>query len=93
MCIRDRDQTDPIENWKSIRKELAQYNESLGARPEILVMSKCEIPESEKIAAELEEASGNKVFSISAVTGEGLPPLLNQIIAQLNEERGECKKW
>ena len=87
------DQTDPIENWKSIRKELAQYNESLGGRPEILVMSKCEIPDSDEVAKQLEEASGNKVFSISAVTGEGLPPLLNRIIEQLNEERGECKKW
>lgn len=87
------DQTDPIENWKSIRCELQQYNESLGERPEILVMSKCELPGSEEVAKELADASGNKVFSISAVTGEGLPPLLNRIVAQLNEERGECKKW
>ena len=56
-------------------------------------MSKCEIPDSDEVAKQLEEASGNKVFSISAVTGEGLPPLLNRIIEQLNEERGECKKW
>lgn len=87
------DQTDPIENWKSIRNELAQYNESLGKRPEILVMSKCEIPGSDEVAKELAEASGSNVFSISAVTGEGLPPLLNRIVSQLNEERGECKKW
>lgn len=87
------DQTDPVENWKSIRKELGQYNESLGKRPEILVMSKCEIPGSDEIAKELAEASEGEVFSISAVTGEGLPPLLNRIISRLNEERGECKKW
>ena len=87
------DQTEPIENWKSIRKELAQFNESLGERPEILVVSKSELPGSEEIARELAEASGSEVFSISAVTGEGLPPLLNRIVSQLKEERGECKKW
>lgn len=87
------DQTDPVENWKSIRNELKQYSESLGERPEILVMSKCELPESEAVVKELAEASGSKVFQISAVTGEGLPPLLNQIVSQLKEERGECKKW
>jgi len=87
------DQTDPIENWQSIRKELTQFNESLGERPEILVMSKCELPGSDEVAKQLVDASGNKVFSISAVTGQGLPPLLNQIVAQLKEERGECKKW
>ncbi len=87
------DQSDPIENWQSIRKELAQYNESLGQRPEILVMSKSEIPESAAVAEELATASGSKVFSISAVTGAGLPQLLNQIVSQLREQRGECKKW
>ena len=87
------DQSDPIENWQSIRKELAQYNESLGQRPEMLVMSKSEIPESAAVAEELATASGSKVFSISAVTGAGLPQLLNQIVSQLREQRGECKKW
>jgi len=87
------DQTDPVENWKSIRSELKQYNESLGQRPEILVMSKSELPGSEDVAKELAEASGSQVFSISAVTGDGLPPLLNYINSQLIEERGECKKW
>ncbi len=87
------DESDPIENWKSIRNELAQYNESLGNRPEILVISKCELPESDAVAKVLAEASGNKVYSISAVTGAGLPQLLNQIVSQLQEQRGECKKW
>ena len=87
------DQTDPIENWKSIRNELTQYNESLGQRPEVLVMTKCEMPGSEDVATQLAKESDSKVFSISAVTGAGLPPLLNHIISQLQEQRGQCKKW
>lgn len=85
------DQSDPVENWRSIRKELSQYNESLGDRPEILVMTKCELPESDEVAKSLAEASGTKVFSISAVTGAGLPPLLNHVSALLLEQKGEAK--
>ena len=56
------DQTDPVENWKSIRKELSQYNESLGKRPEVLVMTKSELPGSEEVAEELKAASEFKCF-------------------------------
>jgi GTP-binding protein len=85
------DQSDPVENWRSIRKELSQYNESLGQRPEILVMTKCELPDSDEVASSLEEVSGAKVFSISAVTGAGLPPLLNHVSALLRDQKGEAK--
>ena len=87
------DQTDPVENWKSIRSELKQYNESLGQRPEILVMSKCELPDSADVAKQLAEASGQNVFSLSAATGEGVKELMNHIYSLLIEERGQCKKW
>jgi len=87
------DQTDPIENWKSIRNELSQYNASLGERPEVLVVTKCELPDAEEVAAELEKVADKKVFRISAVTGAGLPVLLNQIADQLLAEKGAKPSW
>ncbi len=39
----------PIENYRVIRNELEQYSQELAQRPEILVVSKAEIPESEEI--------------------------------------------
>lgn len=85
------DGTDPIENWKSIRIELTQYNEALGQRPEILVCTKSELPGSEEIVEQLKQVSDGEVFSISAVTGAGLPNLLNKIVSQLKEQRTKCE--
>jgi GTP-binding protein len=79
------DQSDPVENWKSIRHELTEYDEQLARRPEILVVSKCELPGSAETRERLEHAAGKEVLAISAVTGTGLPELKRRIVAQLDE--------
>jgi GTP-binding protein len=84
------DQSDPIENYKSIRNELVQFNEQLKDRPEIIVVTKAELPDAESIANQLREETGNDVFLISAVTGAGLPDLLNRISSTLTEHRNSC---
>ena len=38
------DESDPVANWHAIRNELEKYNEQLGQRPEILVVTKAELP-------------------------------------------------
>ncbi len=80
------DGTDPIENYRAIRSELAQYDEALAKRPEILVVSKAEIPEAEAVKKQLEELTGGEVMMISAVTGQNLNVLVKKIIATLNSE-------
>jgi GTP-binding protein len=84
------DGTDPIENWKTIRGELTQYSEALGDRPEVLVVTKSELPGCEEVVEQLRKESDGEVYSISAVTGSGLPVLLNKIISMLQEQRTEC---
>jgi len=73
------DGSDPIENYHSIRNELGKYNEQLLARPEILVVSKSELPEAEAVHSELQAATGNEVSLISAVTGSGITELTRAI--------------
>ena len=81
------DGSDPIANYHSIRKELALYSAELGTRPEIVVMTKCELPEAELVHARLKEAVGGDVFAISSVTGTGLDKLLFAVLAQLDAGR------
>ncbi|MCA9133646.1 MAG: GTPase ObgE, partial [Planctomycetales bacterium] len=50
------DGSDPIENYGIIRKELEHYSEELAARPEILVVSKSEIPEAQEVFEKLSAA-------------------------------------
>jgi GTP-binding protein len=78
------DGSDPITNYKKIRQELSLYDESLGARPEILVVSKSELAEAEAVREELSSETGLHVIAISAVTGDGLPQLLHSITKKLD---------
>ena len=80
------DGTDPIENYKAIRSELAQYDKVLMERPEILVVSKAELPEAEDVKKELETLTGREVMLISAVTGQNLNLLVKKIVATLQAE-------
>jgi GTP-binding protein len=81
------DGTDPLENYRVIRGELSQYDERLAERPEILVVSKAELPGVEEVRDLLAKESGREVLLISAVTGQGLNQLVRQADALLTAER------
>jgi GTP-binding protein len=78
------DGTDPLTNYRTIREELARYDPTLGERPEILVVSKCELPESEDVRRALAEETGRDVLAISAATGAGLDRLVQSIATALD---------
>lgn len=79
------DLSDPMENYDQIRLELEKYNPILASRPEILCVTKAELPDAETCAELLRETSGKDVHLISAVTGQGIPRLHQMIIARLAE--------
>lgn len=84
------DQTNPVENYRSIRFELEHYNERLRTRPEIIVLTKSELPGAGDVAKQLETETGKPVLSISAVTGEGLPQLVHRISQVLDQTAATC---
>jgi GTP-binding protein len=77
------DGSDPIDNYWIIRKELAHYSDELAQRPEIVVVSKSEIPESAEVFAKLAQEVDGDVMLISAVTGEGLNRLIRRVAQEL----------
>ena len=77
------DGSDPIENYFSIRGELEKYNATLMDRPEILVVTKSELPQAQEIQAELGQRVESQIHMISAVTGQGLTELVRTINEQL----------
>ena len=81
------DGTDPVANYHAIRRELEQYDARLGQRPEILAMTKCELPGAAEAQARLAADLGRDVLCISAVTGQGLDELLRQIARTLDAPR------
>ncbi len=79
------DQTDPVENYLQIREELKLYDPSLLDRPEIIVVSKSELPDASAAAELLEETLQRPVMQISSATGAGLTELLWEIQRQLDQ--------
>ncbi len=73
------DGSDPVANYRGIRRELELYSPALAARPELILVTKLDLTGSdaarERIAAEL----CREVIPISAVTGKGIPTLVHRI--------------
>ncbi|MDD2321353.1 MAG: GTPase ObgE [Geobacteraceae bacterium] len=77
---------DPIRDYESLNRELLLFDEELAKKPQIVVVNKVDLPHVQEnlVAVEPYFAERNiKVFAISAVTGEGVPALLDEIAAKL----------
>lgn len=82
------DGSDPLANYHIIRRELREYAPALESKPQIVCVSKGELPGAEQVRRRLEESLGEPVLLISAVTGQGLSQLAGQVaerIAQLKQ--------
>lgn len=84
---------DPLEDFKTINKELQSYNEKLSKRVQLVVLNKFDLLEDQEdanIISQKLEQEGYEVFLISAVTHLGLEALLNRLVILL-EEIGEVE--
>lgn len=78
------DQSDPIENYLKIREELWLYDPQLAERPELIVVTKSELEDAGAVAEFLTETTHRPVLLISAVTGKGLPQLIQETVKLLD---------
>jgi GTP-binding protein len=78
------DGTDPVANYHAIRRELELHSTKLGAKPEIVVANKTDLNGSEEVVDRLRAELGVDVLPISAVSGQGLRRLLQEILARLD---------
>lgn len=80
---------DPIEDIYAINKELEAYNADIAHRPQIIAANKIDAIYTDgedpvaRIKAEF-EPQGYEVMPISAVTGEGIKPLLYKVSNMLD---------
>jgi len=81
------DESDPVENYQAIRRELVEYGHGLAERPEIVAVSKSELPGAAAVRDRLAAATGREVLSFSSVTGQSLDRLLQSAHAQLHADR------
>ena len=79
------DGSDPVANYRAIRKELEIYSKPLADKPEIVCISKGELTDSIEVQSRLETELCREVILLSSVTGEGLSKLVSRAVHQVNE--------
>jgi GTP-binding protein len=72
----------PLKDYEALRRELALFDPELAQHPEIVVLNKLDLPETQKKVARLRQAfTRRKVpfHAVSAATGEGMTALLEAV--------------
>lgn len=82
---------DPVQQFRIVQDELANYGEGLDEKPQIVALNKGDLlgPElMEDIAGQLRaEAGVEDLFIISGATGEGVGALLDAVLPMLPDAR------
>jgi GTPase len=75
LDIMPTDESDPVANYHAIRKELAQYSETLAQKEEVIVANKIDLDPDGSLTKDLRERLGQNLVPISAATGQGIKEL------------------
>lgn len=83
------DGSDPLANYHAIRQELGLYQARLLERPEIVAVTKAELPAAPTVHARLTAELSAEVLLVSAVTGQGLNLLVQRVGSLLAQAHGQ----
>ena len=78
---------DPLGDYAAINQELHLFNPGLADKPQLVVLNKMDLPETQALWPEVERtiaAAGQPVISISAVTGANVDRLLYRLQEMLD---------
>jgi GTP-binding protein len=75
LDILPTDDSDPIANYHAIRKELAEYSQTLAEKEEVVVANKIDLDPDGTRIEDLRERLGRDIMPISAATGQGIKEL------------------
>ncbi|MCH8881902.1 MAG: GTPase ObgE [SAR324 cluster bacterium] len=83
---------DPEAQYEALLEEMRLYSAALPEKPRAVALTKADLVTGEEAVAGLRqrlEAAGERVFLISAVTGAGLPGLLNYLAREVAAAHGQ----
>jgi GTP-binding protein len=81
---------DPLQDFETINEELRLFDPKLAAKPQIVAPNKIDALDDPDRLARLErhlQSAGVPLYPVSAVTGEGLEPLLEAVWQQVAAAR------
>lgn len=91
LHVVDATADDPLTQYQTIQQELAAYDPTLAARPQIVALNKMDALPSEAceaLVSQMREASTSPVFLISAVTRHNLEALTQAVWNALDQLDG-----
>ncbi len=87
LDIMPTDNSDPVDNYHAIRKELAQYSETLAGKEEVVVANKIDLdPDGSKVK-DLQDRLGRETVPISAATGQGIREVTELLWRRVQEQK------
>ncbi len=78
---------DPLEDFRVLNQELAQYNTDVAAKPQLIVANKMDLPGAKAQLARFKRAVKRPIVAVAAKTPEGIPQLL-KAVGTLLRKRG-----
>ncbi len=79
---------DPVEDWRTVQRELTAFDPALGERPQVVAANKIDLPGGRKRLAALRRLCREKGLSfhaVSALTGEGVGELIGDLFEVLDK--------
>lgn len=84
----------PVEQaYRTVRDEIARYDADLAAKPEIVALSKCDLPGWEEALNSLAREADQEVTPFSAVSGRGLDELVRRVSRELAVGEDDADAW
>lgn len=80
---------DPYEDYVIINKELETFNKKLIQKPQIVIANKMDMPSAKENLEDFKKKVDCEVYPISAITGEGLEPILIKLADMLDTIKKE----
>ncbi len=87
-CI-SLEQSDPVDVYKQIRDELAEYDTELVEKPEVVVLTKADVLEDDELSSikeELEEGIDNTVYTTSILDDGSIKSFRDSLVKILRSE-------
>lgn len=81
----ETDGRDVLQDYQTLRHELGSHNSQLLQRPALIVANKMDLPRAVENRTRLQEAFGDELMFISAVTGLGVAELIERVYRLLQD--------
>jgi len=92
LDIMPMDESDPVENYKKIRKELTAYSRELGKKKELIVLNKIDLDPTGEIQKNIKKRLRKKVLAVSAATGKGIRELCEELFRLIQQQKIQTEK-